>query len=235
MLVTLSPAIRVWRPKVDVELVVSTGGAALWSRSRENDCTSEVVVPTFPGSPGGFAGVETDGMLVTLSPAMRVWRPKLDVELVVSTGVAAVWSKLRENDCTSDVVVPTLPGTPGGFGREGGVVPTGMVVTLSPAISVWRVNVVSGAGAAEAGSGLPLIHEDCDGPSVGSEEALTPPGILGGLGGVRMGGEAEAEAGEVWLLPPLSDASCNVLEAGLASMLGVSVTTEGTDPDNVVP
>jgi hypothetical protein len=55
------------------------------------DCTS-VVVPTFPGSPGipgGFAGVETGGMLVTLSPAIKVWRLKVDVELIVSSvGVA---------------------------------------------------------------------------------------------------------------------------------------------------
>jgi hypothetical protein len=37
ILVTLSPAFKVCEPEVDVELSVSTTGAAVWSKSMEND------------------------------------------------------------------------------------------------------------------------------------------------------------------------------------------------------
>lgn len=74
-------------------------------------------------------------MLVTLSPAIEVWKPEVDIELGVSTTGAAV-SRYSENDCTFDVVVPTRPGTPGGFGGKGGVGTAEILVTLSPTTSV---------------------------------------------------------------------------------------------------
>jgi hypothetical protein len=87
--------------------------------------------------------------------------------------------------------------------------------------------VVSEPGDAATVPVLSALDEGCEATDAGSEEALTVPGMPGRLD--------VAEAEEMELLSRLPDASCNVLEAGLVSLLVASVVELDTDSGTDAP